>query len=404
MRKKGGIYLLIAVLTIVLLLVLQYNQPKKLNWFPSYVAQHKIPYGTKVFNDLVADIFADTRQISIPPYEYLENNTKSKGTYFFANSAITFNETELNALLNWTAKGNTLFIASGSFETKLLDTLGLDTRNAYAGLNDESGFGYRMVHPSLQSKMPYIFKKDNYIAHFHEIDTVGTKVLGTVQDLSDEDGNTFLSTVQRDFGQGSIILTTFPKAVTNYFLLKDDNRNYTAGLLSYIPSDTTLLMDTYYKDGKSFYSSPMYIFLNNKSLKWAYYLALIGALIYILFEGKRKQRSIPVVVPLKNQTLAFTRTIADMYYEKQEQKQIAEHKIEYFLEYVRSHFYLGTIEREGDFYRNLAARSSHSVEEVTTLFDFFERLRNQQTVTDNELKKLNTSIEQFKKRADGNAR
>ncbi len=401
MRKQGGVYIVIAVLTVLVLLLLQYNQPKKLNWFPSYVSHHKIPFGTYVFNDIAEHIFPNTEQVSSPPYQYLNDHPESEGTYFFVNSTVNFADAELEALLDWTAIGNTLFIASESFEKKLLDTLGLDTQNLYNGLEEVNGFGFRMVHPDLSPDTEYPFQKMDYTSYFNTIDTLHTKVLGLVKDLSKNTDSRYFNVISKTFGQGKIILTTFPKAFTNYFILKGSNKDYTAGLLSYIPSNDTLYLDNYYKQGKAFYTSPMYIFLNNKALKWAYYLALIGAVIYIFFEGKRKQRAIPIVRPLKNQTLAFTRTIADMYYEKNEQKQIVAFKIEYFLEYIRSRFYLGTIEREDHFYRSLAARSSHSMEEVKKLFTFLERLKNQEVVSTQDLTQLNTAIEKFKKRADG---
>ena len=160
-------------------------------------------------------------------------------------------------------------------------------------------------------------------------------------------------------------------------------------------------MDNHYKSGKSFYTSPMYLFLNTKELKWAYYTALIGVLIYIVFEGKRKQRAVPVVEPLQNKTLAFTRTISDMYFEKGDQKSIAEHKINYFLDEVRSDYYLGKIVKEDDFYTNLAARSGKSYESVKSLFTYMEQLRNKAQVTDNELIKLNVLIQKFKAKTDG---
>ena len=209
------------------------------------------------------------------------------------------------------------------------------------------------------------------------------------------------SSIQKDFGAGKIILTTFPKAFTNYFILKDSNKAYTAGLLSYIDSTKAIYMDNYYKAGKSFYSSPMYIFLNNRELKWAYYMALIGVIFYVIFEGKRKQRPIPVVKPLKNQTLAFSRTIANMYFEKGERKQISDLKIEYFFEYIRTKFYLTTQDLNPIFYKNLASRSNHSLEEIEKLFNFLLKLKKAGQVSDDNLKKLNSIIEKFKAKADG---
>ncbi len=402
MGKKGSIYIVIAVLTLALLMLLQYNTPKEVNWFPSYVSSHKIPYGTFVLNDIMQNSFGDkVQQINAPPFAFLTENTDELGTYFFVDRHIEFGETELNTMLDWVSDGNTLFIASEGFEQQLLDTLGLDTGNLYTDLDEERSYRHRLVHPKLSSGDGAIFRKDDYATYFKKIDTAKTIVIGSVASLSKDKagGDNHFNVVKRKFGDGEIILSTFPKAFTNYFILKDENKDYTAGLLSYLDGSRNIYMDNNYKSGKSVYTSPMHIFLNTKELKWAYYLVLLGALIYIIFEGKRKQRAIPVVLPLKNQTLAFTRTIADMYYEKREAKPIAEHKIANFLEYIRSRFHLGTIQREEEFYMNLASRSGHGAEEIQRLFAFLEKLRNKETVSDYELRELNTSIEKFKKRA-----
>ena len=403
MGKKGAIYLIIVVLTVALLMVLQYNKPKELNWFPSYVAQHKIPYGTFVLNDLMGQIFSDVNQVRVPPFEFLTTHPSLEGTYFLVNDDITFGDSELETLLAWASAGNTLFIASNSFEEKLLDTLNLKISGLFAGFGDEQKQLHQLVNPSLKPEVAYPFEKDAYINFFTAIDTLQTTIIGAVDNANDslKISKEHFDAIRQGFGGGEIILSTFPEAFTNYFILKDTHRDYTAGLLSYIDGSQPIYIDNHHKSGKSFYTSPMYIFLNTKEFKWAYYLVLIGGLLYVVFEGKRKQRAIPVILPLQNQTLAFTRTIADMYYEKGERKQISEHKIEQFLEYIRTYLHMGTIHREEDFYRNLAARSSHSMEEIKALFTFIEKLRNQHQISDEELKKLNTLIEKFKHKADG---
>ncbi|HZJ20848.1 MAG TPA: DUF4350 domain-containing protein [Pricia sp.] len=401
MGNRGGIYIVIAVFTVGLLLLLQYNKPKEINWFPSYVSTHKIPYGTYVLGDIMQNLFGEkTQQINEPPFAFLDTNKNIEGTYIFINDYIEFGETELNRLLDWTSKGNTLFLASRDFEDQLLDTLHLNTASLYSDYENVRSHRHRLVNPKLETKNGYLFKKEDYVTYFMEYGTQEMTVIGTVTNInkSNTSKEQFYNVVKCKFGNGEVILSTFPKAFTNFFILQDDNKNYTAGLLSYLDGSRNIYMDNNYKSGKSVYISPMHIFLNTKELKWAYYLVLIGALIYIIFEGKRKQRAIPVVLPIINQTLAFTRTIADMYYEKGEAKPIAEHKIANFLEYIRSRFHLGTIQREEEFYINLSSRSGHSVEEIQRLFAFLEQVRNQETVTDNQLKELNTSIEKFKKR------
>lgn len=404
MRKKGSIYLIIGVVTLVILMLFQYSKPKEINWFPSFVAQHKIPYGTYVLNDLMENKYKDNLiQITQPPFEALQSADSLHGTYFFVNNDVLFGKAELNSLLDWTSKGNTLFIASGSFDEQLQDTLNFETSALFADFGETPKQVHQLLNPNLKSNTTYTFSKDDYAIYFSKIDTLNTTLIGQV-DYPVEDGSDtqkHFNVIQQNFGKGTILLSAFPNAFTNYFILKDDNRDYTAGLLSYIDGDRPIYMDNHHKSGKSFYTSPMYIFLNNKELKWAYYIVLIGALVYVIFEGKRKQRAIPVIVPLKNQTLAFTRTIADMYFEKGEQKSITEHKIAYFLEYIRSHFYMDTVKQDDAFYRNLAARSNHSYEEVKDLFQYMEKLKKSSVITNADLIQLNTEIEKFKVKAHG---
>lgn len=402
MGKKGTIYIVIGVLTLALLMLLQYNTPKNINWFPSYVSAHKIPYGTIVLTDIMNNLFEGKIQpIDTSPFEFLSTHAEAQGTYVFINTEVKFGETELDRLLDWTSKGNSLFIASEDFEDELLDTLHLNTASLYSDYKNARSYRHRLVHPKLKTPNGYVSKRDDFVTYFMDDGVQDVTVIGTVTNVnkSNDSQEAFYTVVKCKFGNGEIILNSFPKAFTNYFILKDNNKDYTAGLLSYLDGSRNIYLDTNYKSGKSVYTSPMYIFLNTKELKWAYYLVLIGAVVYIIFEGKRKQRAIAVVHPLKNQTLTFTRTIADMYYEKQEAKPIAEHKITNFLEFIRSRYHLGTIDREEDFYRNLASRSSHSLEEVKRLFKSLEQLRKQETVSAYELKALNTSIEKFKKRA-----
>ena len=130
MIKRGRIYIIIGLLTLLGIFLLEYNKPKDINWFPSYVSHHKIPYGTYVLNDLMEKSFADlVQQVQKPPFEFLTRTDSIQGTYFFVNETVAFEEAELNAILDWVDEGNQLFVASEYFEKKLLDTLHLEQRN-----------------------------------------------------------------------------------------------------------------------------------------------------------------------------------------------------------------------------------------------------------------------------------
>ncbi|MFS4416798.1 DUF4350 domain-containing protein [Maribacter sp. 2307ULW6-5] len=405
MDKRAKTYLYIFGAGLMAMLFLQYNAPKKINWFKSYVGTHKIPYGTYVFNTLLKEKFPErTVQVHTSPFLFVNRTEAPRGTYVFANGSVSFDKAELDALLNWTAQGNTLFVASKGFDAQLTDTLNLEVNSVYGGFEAIQKQSVQWLHPNLKVPDSVIFDRDTYALYWQWGDSTAVTPLGTVQPMEEgrsEKPANYHNVVQRPFGKGNIVLSTFPEAFTNYFVLQGDNKDYVAGLMAHLGNNETIFMDNHHKSGKAFYTSPMHVFLNNKALKWAYYIALVGVVLYILFQGKRKQRAIPVVPTPQNRTLAFTRTIADMYFEKGDQKNSAEHRINHFMEHLRQSYYLGNIGDEEGFYKNIASRSGHSQAWVAQFFGFMEALRNSDSVTDAQLMELNKKIDTFKSGTNG---
>jgi hypothetical protein len=402
--KQVKFYIALTALAIVGIVLMEYSKPKQINWFASYAKHHKIPFGTYVFNEQLERLFTQSEIINFenPPYLNLSQTDTISGTYIFINNTIQFGDAELDKLLDWTAKGNTLFIASEDFEDKLLDTLKLNTDLISIFEVESDVFQFQLSNTNLDTTT-IAYDRSKYVSHFNEIDTLNTSIISTVKGFKvDEESidsikiTTPINIIKQPFGKGTIVLSSFPQAFTNYFILTTPNQNYTAGLLSYIDETKPIYLDNYYKSGKSYYTSPMYILLNNKALKWAYYMMLIGVVIYILFEGKRKQRAIPIVKPLRNQTLDFTRTIANMYYEKGKHYEIAQHKIQHFLEYIRNQMHLSTTTIDDEFIKNLAARSNNSVEDTKQLFTIIEKFDKDTQLNNIQLERLNELIETFK--------
>ena len=369
-------------------------KPKPINWFPSYVSKHKMPYGTYVLRNELATIFpaAKIETIKIPPYVFLQDSTK-QGTYVFIDEAINFGEEEFNKLLEFVKRGNDVFISTYGIT---IDTLNLETDIISSTAIEQTPF-FKLINKNLTSK-EFDFDRNFHNTSFTEIDTLSTIVLGKTGyvDKNEKRVAEGINFVKHPFGKGSLYLHTFPEAFTNYFILKSSNNQYTASVLSYLDDSKSIFWDAYYKTGKSSIASPMHYLLSSKSLKWAYYIALIGILFFVIFEGKRKQRYIPIITPLRNQTLAFTRTIANMYYEKSEHKNIAEHKISYLLEYIRTKLHVPTVTINDQFYTYVASRSSIDKEIVVKLFKYIDQVHLKNTITKEELIKLNTLIEEFK--------
>jgi len=394
LNKTLKIYIVVFVLVIIAMFYYQESKPKPINWFPSYTQKHKIPYGTFVLYKELQQLFPKTtiEDIAIPPYVFLKDN-EQKGTYFFVDASVGFDEDEFNQLLEFVANGNEVFISTSGIN---IDTLGLKTKQIIPNSINETAY-FKLYNTSFKNK-EYGFNRkfSNYI--FTDIDTTTTVILGQ-SGFVNKDGERTKSGVnfiRHPFGKGNFYFHTFPEAFTNYQILTKGNEIYTAGLLSYLKNPSTLFWDSYHKTGKSKISSPMHYILSSNSLKWAYYFILFGVLFFVIFEGKRKQRSVPIITPLKNQSLAFSRTIANMYLEKKEHKIIAEHKIQYLLEFIRTKLRISTVKIDESFYKTVAARSGKSEESIQKLFTYIDYIHQKNALTQTGLEQLNQLIEKFK--------
>ncbi len=394
MTTRTKLYLALFILLVGFIIYVENSKPKPVNWYPSYAAKHKLPYGTYVVRNELSAVLKveEIADIRIAPYIYLQDSSKV-GTYVFIDQAVNFGEDEFNELLKFVARGNAVFLSTHGAN---IDTLGLETQKAHTVAFEEKPF-FKLFNKNLTRK-EFEFDRPLYNTYFTKIDTLNTTALGKTGYFNEVDDRVSegINFIKLKHGKGHFLIHTFPEAFTNYFVLKNSNRLYTEALLSYIDTSKPILWDNYYKTGKTRIASPMHYLLSSKHLKWAYYIALVGVVFFILFEGKRKQRFIRIIQPLKNQTLTFTRTIANMYYEKSDHKNIAEHKINYLLAYIRTKLYVPTVKINDTFYRYVSSRSGHSQEEVAALFKYVDFVHAQNTITKEQLIKLNSLIENFK--------
>ena len=395
MDRKTKIYAVLFVLFIFGYIYLESTKEQPINWFPSYAAKHKIPFGTFVLKEELTRLFPlnSIETVAIPPYVYLQDSTRI-GTYFFVDDALNFGDAEFERLLKFVERGNDVFISTHEIN---MDTLNISTDRLLSKNLDERLF-FKQLNKEFNGR-EFSFDR-SFLNHvFTEIDTLNTTVLGITGYVNENEERTEegVNFVKHSFGKGNFYFHTFPEVFTNYTILNASNHQHTAAVLSYIRDDIPILWDAYYKTGKSKITSPLQYLLGSKHLKWAYYMALIGILVFIIFEGKRKQRSIPIITPLKNQTVAFTRTIANMYFEKQTHKNIAEHKITYLLGFIRVKLHISTTKMDALFYENVALRSGNSLEDVEKLFKFCDAIHLKSQITSEELIRLNKMIEKFKK-------
>lgn len=393
-RSKIALYAIAAV--ILLMMIAEITKPKAINWRDSYSAADKIPLGCFVLYNELNDFSKEDLLVSTQTvYEYLKDvDTTKQSTLVLINDYINFDREESEALLKYVEQGNNVFLSSSYFHGNALDTLNVSIQREYTNLYKKASLN-AFTSPSLK-KNNKEFDEVIENSYFISLDTINTTILGTMTyEDEDEIKITNPNFIKVSFGKnnGHFYLHTNPFAFTNYHLL-NDKEDYAATVLSYLPKNQ-IIWDNYYKSGRKIIKSPLRFILTNTALKWAFYTAMFALVLFIIFKGKRTQRIIPVVEPLKNSTVEFTQTIGDLYYQHKDFSNIIAKKIEYFLEFIRTKYYLNTIELNQQFIDKLALKSENTKEDSKALVNYMVYLKSKNSHTEQDLIQLNKLIEKF---------
>lgn len=396
MNRTIKIYVFFLILIVVGLVIFDLNRPKPINWTPSYSVKDKIPFGLYVFDKESQKVFGDRIQkMKITPYEFFdtEYDWESKnydiyGTFFYVNSYNAIDEQSMEEIMVFVSRGNTAFISSGDFSYKLLDSLRVETEyHKYSPINDST---YISLADSRWSKDKINVTVGSTDIYFSKIDTLNTTVLG-YQSKDKEKQVNFIKVPYRD---GYFYLHTQPAVFTNYHLLKDKNYRYTENILSYLPKEN-IYWFAKGQTGEVINQSPMRFIASQPALRYAWYILLLTGLVFVIFNIKRKQRIVPIIKPLENTTVDFTKTIGNLYYQEKDHSTIIDKKITYFLEKIRTQYMIDTKDLDENFVKRLQLKSGKNQEDIQKVVDLIHKYRKYGSSSEQDLIALNRAIEKL---------
>lgn len=402
MDKKSKIILVIFSLVIIGIIITEIVRPKPINWRPSYTASSKIPFGCYVLYHELSSIFdnSDIDMVEESVYDVLVDRDKSIGSnYIFINEYINLDKQETNQMLDYVRDGNTIFISATGFGGYLADTLNISIESDYN--LKEGSTKLSLTHKEFQSKK-FDLSRGVYNSHFTSVDSTNTTILGHITYLKedfidDKPPQKFrrANFIKTKFGDGHFILNTTPQAYSNFYMLKG-NQDYVSHTFSYLEDKDVLYWDNYKKAGRAIINSPMRFVLNQPALKWGYYLMITGVLLFVFFKSKREQRIIPVIEPLKNSSVEFAQAVGSLYNQNKDFTDLINKKLNYFLEYIRSHFHIDTSILNEKTIQVLASKSGKGMEETKNLIEFIIKLKNKTTHNEQDSIELNKKITAFK--------
>lgn len=395
MNKTLRLYVVFLVLLLVGIVVIDVNRPKPINWLPTYNIKDKIPFGLFVLENELPTILKNQKikKIDSTPYEYLESEFnydtlvdayKISGTLVNITENNEIDDQSAREFFTYASRGNTVFLSMQSFPQIVLDSLKIEINGDY-DLKDSL---YCWMANKNLDKIKYNIIEGLGTSFFSKIDTLNTKILGYQTGDSAR-----VNFIKIPFGDGQFLLHTQPAAFTNFHLLKKNHYAYAENMLSYLPkNDVFWFVKNQY--GNKVSSSPFRFILAQPALKWAWYIFLLGMIVFMVFNAKRRQRIVPIIKPLQNTTVDFAKTIGNLYFQEADYGNMMDKKIVYFLEKVRQDYMMDTTKLDELFIKRLHQKTA---KDMILIEEIVRKINNHRKKfhdpVENDLLELNRLIE-----------
>ena len=141
----------------------------------------------------------------------------------------------------------------------------------------------------------------------------------------------------------------------------------------------------------------MQFILKVPALFAALVLLIVGLVLYMVFQSKRRQRIIPPVETNENSSVEFIETVSKLYFQQKRHDKLIKHKEQIFLSFIRHHYYVSSPKVTKEFVKKVSHKSGISEDRTRDIFKSFQRGKTNQFVTEEELITLYNKLEYFYK-------
>ena len=392
--RKDWKYILYISVAFGLFVVVKLLSPKQYNWSITYAHEDKNPYGAYALNELLPAVFHnESIRHSYKTLYEIRDSLKKQDNILIISSNFNGGKEDSNVLLEHVAQGGAVFISAQYFWGHFADTLGVSTYDYFFKdgdiLTKKDTAALRFANLSLDTLKEFFYRRDNIHNYFNRFDTTRTTVIA-------KNDRNMPVTIRVKWGNGNFILNSTPLIFTNIYLLARNNHEFVSVTLSYLPQ-ASVEWTEYYHLGRMEIGSPLRFVLTNEPLRWAYYITVISILLFMIFEMKRRQRIIPVIKPLANTTLEFVNTIGNLYYQSAEHKNIAEKRIHFVMDLIRTKYWMNTSKLDEPFVQTLARKTGKPEEEIRDLVMSIATIQSNEKISAEELIDFNKKLEKFNK-------
>ena len=375
--KKFGIALLVLVACIFLY---EKGKTKPIYWHETYNNKDKNPYGLYIFDQEVEKLLQGKTftRFSTDLFTFLYqpnyDTVTPSNLLVVSGEFVDLDQYTAKHLKTYIEKGNTAFIFADKLSNSFLEVFGLQYQETNSENYDtRSTSVLALTNPKLTTQK-FRIKTPVDPQSFEILDSVKNKVdiLGyrTLKDTIKQ-----VNVVRIKEGEGQLILGSSPLIFTNYYLLESNNHLYVEGVLSYLPPRDITYMLVQHTGDKEESSSLLRFIFEHPALTWAWYFFLLALVVFTLFTAKRKQRIIPIIPTVKNTTVAFTKTVSNLYIQSKDYNDLIHKSIIYTLEKIRRIYAIDTTQLDEKFVQQLQVKTNKDKTDILAFVNLVNQYR-----------------------------
>lgn len=340
-------------------LFLWYWRSDKSVWFATYNTNGNQPYDLSSFREILQGSVPEDQWI------YWENpltdltDSVEFSTYFFAGSYYFTDSLQLHHLFQRIEEGASAFFLMPN-ANEWLDKY-LPHQGAFLQTLESDSLQFAYSFSEVKPKLFFRnsrFVSDGIIRGLHHRDPKIHSNIIPLGEVRLKDIGRFADTLVHFFkipvGEhgGACYFYTVPLPFTNYELSKESGFEHVAEILSQLPQGPIL-----WDQHSSIYplnniasqeDRSLQYLMRKRGFRWAWISLLGGALLLLVFGGRRKSRAIPLMTSPVNRSIGFARSLGALYLRSGNPRYLAEEMMRLFDNYNR---------RKYSFQRDIKERS-----------------------------------------------
>jgi len=428
MQNNSKIIILCLALLIVVLGVLFYEVKKvpDVKWNAKYDYTDQEPQGLYVFKEVVTRYFEGVESKVQTEYK---DTSATNGLYIYGGSM--FSKASLDTVLRIANANNDVFLFSPSFPYDINDALEkriyikyqyadqvnfqfvqeeqmMDSTLRYKFINNELEYGDKKTYYLLSESSSEVYYSDNdyeynddYEVEEYEYDEAET----TEEDYNTEllegitsetvviaNDSLILMVKFKTKEGGNIYFHILPEMFFNHSYRQSQMFDYTAEILSHFDPKYITFVNKLPGRELPPTEHPLQFIMSSPPLKAAYYLLVLGMLMYAIFGSKRRQKAIPITDKNENTSLEYIETVSQLFYQQDKHEKLVLHMKNIFYHKMEQKYYLKKDHPE--YLETLAKKSKVPKDDLQFILDRFRNHDDNYKFKAEQLISLNKRLEQ----------